>query len=374
MNKDWLNKVEPGKLAMLADMTKVNHQKLYVIAFSCVLAIFFISCSVKYSRMEAERVQTFLASYSNEFPSEQFFKFRPFIEQILIPAFQDDLNRPLKRQLRQTTCSSHLLDLLAHSKTFSKTCSDASFSLIQNDLVSLQRNLCSNVIIQSMSAGFPKLTIALLMLSPFSPEFFESVRAGFKWNREFRSDELIKFLSILRLSIVAPSLMRFSQFLYGHDGPEFNYNILSLDAINFEGLNLHSLVYPEYEKAPAIVELDPPRPVVDLSYNFEQSLYRAVAASGPEAEFYILKMNWFPGRYVLSIAHSMKLHGKDGKWYHLRGAFLQLDGDSALFLYDPKLRIWTLFKKNGKVQSVPSYFAVRFISMFATEMCYSRIN
>ena len=339
-------------------------------AFFCVLTLFFIACFSKHAAMEKERVQTHIASFLHEFPVEEYVKFRSFIEQVLIPAYGKLPMKPLKRSLHQTTCTKHLFKLSESSKLFAKDFSDSSFSSIQTELLALHTNRCSNVIVQSMTAGLPKLTIALLMLAPFNAEYFESVRFGFKWNPEFVPDDLIKFLAVLRLSIIAPSLIRFSKFINGLTGREFDFNVLSLPAFDFRGKSLHSLVDSEASKSHAVVHLEHPRPVTDLTYSFEKSLQAAVTAQGSNLDLYTLKVDWSPGRFVLGIAQSMKF-SKGGDWYHLRAALLSMKNETVLLLYDVKLRIWTLFKSNNKVQTVPSQFAVRMASQYGVELCYS---
>ncbi len=350
---------------------KVNRQKIYVVFFLCVLVFFFIACSVKYAAIEAERMESHLAAFSHEFPVEEYSKFRPFIETVLISAYGILPEKPLKRQLQHTTCTAHLFKHSEAAKIFAKDRSDPAFSSIQAELSALHSNRCSNVIIQSMSAGLPTFTIALLMLAPFHADYFENIRLGFKWNPEYRADALLKFMAVLRLSIITPSLIVFSKFLNGFEGKEFDFNLLSLKSFDFSDKSLWSLVDPQQIQTHAVVNLEAPRPVVDFSYNFETTLIAALKEIGSERDMYTLKIDWYPGRYVLSVGQSKKLHGKDGKWYHLRAAFLHLKNQKSLMLYDAKLGIWTLFTANGKVQSVPSQFAIRLLCLYGTELCYS---
>jgi hypothetical protein len=349
----------------------MHHQTLYIGAFFSVLTIFFIVSFFKHSAMERERVQTHMASFLYEFPVEEYALFRPFIEETLVPLYGKLPTWSPKRRLQQSTCTTHLFKLSEASKTFAKDLSDSAFLSIQTELQALHSNRCSNVIIQSMSAGFPKLTIALLILAPFDAEYFENIRFGYKWNPKFKTDNLILFLSVMRLSIIAPSLMVISKFLTGQEGKEFDFNVLSLPYFNFPGQTLQSLVDPELSKSHAVVHLDTPRPVTDLKYNFDKNLLAAIKAQGPELDIYTLKVDWNPGRLVLGIGQAMKLHGKDGKWYHLRAALLKLKAEVALLLYNAKLRIWTIYKVNGRVQTVPLQFAIRFITKYGTEICYS---
>lgn len=355
---------------------EASHKKRYVITFACVLLIFFIVCIVKHTRLESERTQMHKASVWLEFPVESYIKFRPFIEQVLIPRYEQDMAaataRSLKRTLKKTPCAAHLFSLLEHSKLFAKAKDDGSFSSIKEDLANLHTSHCTNSIVQSMSAGFPKFTIALLMLAPFGSEYFEEIRFGFKWNPEFLNDSLIKFLAALRLSIIAPVLLSFSKFVHHHDSSDFDHNVLSLPPlVTFDDQPLLSLVAPGWTDPYATVHLDPPKSVVNLTYDFERTLRHEISATGRIVSLYILKIKWHPGRYILALSQSMKLHGKSGKWYHLRGAYIMLDGETALLIYDSTVRIWTLYRRNGKVQTVPSYFAVRFIQRYATEVCYS---